>query len=85
MKPIGPAAITALSSTCVLCGGANSNERVEIGYTHCTKDACVATWRRQRSESKGLVLVARHKQGPAWIYADDVPDNSYRRDGGGVR
>lgn len=74
--------------TCILCGGPNKPERVEIGFTHCMKSECVAAWRRQRNESAprgGLVLVARHKQGPAWIYADEVADNSMRRDGGGLR
>lgn len=71
------------ASVCVTCGGPNTQERVDIGRTHCTKDQCVAAWRRGRIHDAGLTLVNVHKQGPMWIKVHDVPANSMRRDGGG--
>jgi len=59
-------------SKCTICGGPNSPEREEIGYTHCTSPSCIGTWRNRRIAEKGLILVNPHKQGLTWVEKDNV-------------
>lgn len=67
-------------SVCSICGGPNTPEREEIGYTHCTIKSCVATWRNRRIQEQGLVLVNPHKQGLTWVSkSNDVVTNNGRR------
>lgn len=63
-------------ATCSICGGPNSAEREEIGYTHCTSPSCIGTWRNRRIEEKGLALVLVPKQGMAWVNRTDAKTNN---------
>lgn len=71
-----------MTSECNICGGPNSDERVEIGYLHCTSPSCVGTWRNRRIADNQLALVLLHKQGLAWISKSEVHLNDMKRAGG---
>ena len=45
--------------TCRFCGEQLLEERVEIGYTHCTKPGCIAMWRAERLERFRLDLIPK--------------------------
>lgn len=58
------------------CGHAVPPERLEIGYAHCSRPGCVASWRRHRTEQEHLALVLVPKQGFAWVHKSDVASNT---------
>lgn len=69
-------------NVCEICNGPNLAERVAIGYTHCTRQSCVDTWRQRRISERNLALVLMHKQGLAWVDKSEVPRNDMKRAGG---
>jgi hypothetical protein len=70
---------------CVTCGDAILPERVELGYTYCTKQSCV----RENREGLTVVEIAQNKTNPEYVILDgkrdervlrDVQEGKYRRD-----
>jgi hypothetical protein len=67
---------------CTICREPTvSDERLEIGKSHCMDPACIAEWRRRRIEGK-YALVFVHKQGLMWVPIDEVSKNDMKRQGG---
>lgn len=58
------------------CGHDVARERLEMGYAHCSRPSCVASWRAQRVAAANLALVLMPKQGLAWVYKADAATNS---------
>ena len=70
---------------CVTCGDEILPERAELGFSYCTKTACV----RENREPTTVVEIAQHKSNPEYVILKgqrgqqalkDMREGKYRRD-----
>ena len=72
VSPTAPERLLPSAETLFICGHAVAPERLEIGYAHCSRPACVVLWRRHRIAQERLALVLVPKQGFTWVTGSDA-------------